>query len=565
MKSIYSFISFCLLCLMLPTLKAQDKNIEVQLAGLIEQVHEYYDVDAEKALSFAKQAEAITNKSNNLAHQALVYTLLGNIYGLKQNRSDKAADYHQQAFLVYNDLYSQNQITSQFFYGFFTKNIAPIYELISSEDYHRRRRDRKAIRKYQELYTKLSRFFLEKKLQQPELKTIKSDFSKNIVLTNFSAKHVVEEHSPKKASYEALNHKLMELYLSYISELEQSIGEKGIDIEDIKLKILKKKQQIQSEVDSLQLTIIAKDSIRRRDILLAKQQMQITLANQRAKDAELRLEKAANYQTLSTLGLVTSVLVLISGFVLMRYHQNKQEKKIVEYQNLALTQSNEELEQFAHKVSHDLRSPLASVMGLLYIAQQEQDIIQMKVYFAMIEQNLTKLDTFIDDMLAHSKNARTEVLIEEIDLEVFLEEVIAQHQYSNQDAQLNVKLDIQGEEKLVFTDRYRLSLILNNLISNAYRYADKEKMSSFLEISAQIDQQKLQLNLKDNGVGIAKGHQAKIFDMFYRANAQTKGTGLGLYIVQQGVDKLGGKITLNSEEGIGTKFEISIPNRASNS
>lgn len=560
MKLLYIALLTFMFALCFAPLKsvAQDENTEQQLAQLVDKMQEYYQTDTEKCLSFAKQAEILANKSNNLAYQALVYTWLGNIYGLKENRSDKAADYHQQAFLIYNDLFGQHQISAQFFYDFFDKNVAPIYELISSEAYRRRRRDKKALHKYQELYTELSRFFLNKEIMNRS--TQKNINAKNMVLIGFDKHQVITENTPKKIQYEVLTYQLTALYLSYINELEQALGQKGADLQNIRKIFLRKKQQIQAEIDFLNLSIIAKDSIKLKDSLLAMQKIKTMLAYQKTANAEFKLKTAQYYQNISLLLLLLTFSGIALAGIWMRYHQSKKQKEHIKNKNQSLTQMNQELEQFAHKVSHDLRSPLASVMGLLYIAKHEKDSTQLNTYFTMMEKSLTKLNEFIEDILTHAKNASAKVKIEKINLKPLLEEAIQQHQYSNQDRQLNIKLDIQEENSQIYTDKHCLNLALNNLISNAFRYSDSNKMSSFLEISAQIKAKETHLSFKDNGVGIPSEHTPKIFDRFYRANEQEKGSGLGLYIVKQGIEKLGGSIKVSSQEGIGTQFDIHIPN-----
>ncbi len=154
---------------------------EIELKAIIENTQKYCGTSPEQSLEYAKKAESIAIQSGNQNTQAKVYTLLDNLYGLKLDYSYKVADYHQKAFLIYDELFGQNQITPKHFYNFFSKNVAPIYELISSESYNLSHRDRKAIRKYQELYTELSRFFLNNSITPKEGVTLDKINVKNIV------------------------------------------------------------------------------------------------------------------------------------------------------------------------------------------------------------------------------------------------------------------------------------------------------------------------------------------------------------------------------------------------
>jgi hypothetical protein len=111
-----------------------------------------------------------------------------------------------------------------------------------------------------------------------------------------------------------------------------------------------------------------------------------------------------------------------------------------------------------------------------------------------------------------------------------------------------------------YSDPSRLLMVFNNIISNAVRYRDKWKDDSYLEIDILVDEKKACIKFSDNGVGIAKEYIGNVFKMFYRATTDSKGSGLGLYIVKSAVDKLHGTIQVESEFGQGTTFTIEIPN-----
>lgn len=118
---------------------------------------------------------------------------------------------------------------------------------------------------------------------------------------------------------------------------------------------------------------------------------------------------------------------------------------------------------------------------------------------------------------------------------------------------------VEGESQF-FSDNYRLSLILNNLISNAIKYSDPQKETSFIQITIKLRPDKVLLTFKDNGIGIENDYIKKVFNMFFRATEKNEGAGLGLYIVKEAVEKLGGKIDLESQVGNGTLFRIELPN-----
>jgi len=119
------------------------------------------------------------------------------------------------------------------------------------------------------------------------------------------------------------------------------------------------------------------------------------------------------------------------------------------------------------------------------------------------------------------------------------------------------KVNIKGEGKL-YSDPTRLQIIFNNLISNACRYSDLAKNESFVEINITHSADSTQIEVSDNGIGIAPRYMDKIFDMFYRATNTSDGSGIGLYIVREAIHKLGGIINVDSKLGEGTAFHMEL-------
>src|SRR5690606_35670453 len=114
-----------------------------------------------------------------------------------------------------------------------------------------------------------------------------------------------------------------------------------------------------------------------------------------------------------------------------------------------------------------------------------------------------------------------------------------------------------------YSDEYRLTVIMNNLISNAINYQDRGKASSILNISVLVNKERALVGVEDNGIGIAREFLPKIFNMFFRGTVKSKGAGLGLYIVKETVNKLNGRVKVDSEYGKGTLVELILPNHIS--
>ncbi|MBO6517960.1 MAG: PAS domain S-box protein [Bacteroidia bacterium] len=228
-------------------------------------------------------------------------------------------------------------------------------------------------------------------------------------------------------------------------------------------------------------------------------------------------------------------------------------------QNEELKKINQELDQFVYSAAHDLRAPIANVMGLVKLIRIEEISETAQHYLALQEKSLAKLDEFIKSIVDYSRNSRLDIAKDEINLDEFVNEVVDQYRFSENAEKL--KIDIQVDQKGKFiSDNNRLSVVMNNLVSNAVRYMDVEKDDCFLNIRVSSDKDMAKVQVEDNGIGIEQEHLESIFQLFYRASSNSKGTGIGLYIVKETVDKLKGKIDVSSEYGKGTTFTVTFKN-----
>ncbi len=213
-----------------------------------------------------------------------------------------------------------------------------------------------------------------------------------------------------------------------------------------------------------------------------------------------------------------------------------------------------------YSVSHDLRAPLTSMLGLIEISEEEVEDTFVTKNLQMIKLSIGKLDNFISDILDYSRNARHHVQVDEIDFKELLNDIMENLKYMNKDDR-QVVMNVHIANDLIFaTDKRRLSVIMNNLVSNAIRYQNIDSASPFVHISIEANNDMAAISVKDNGVGVKKEFQDKLFDMFYRVSRSSEGSGLGLYIVKETIEKLNGKIEIESEPGIGTSFNMAIPN-----
>jgi signal transduction histidine kinase len=227
-------------------------------------------------------------------------------------------------------------------------------------------------------------------------------------------------------------------------------------------------------------------------------------------------------------------------------------------QNDELTKANKEVDSLVYSVSHNLRAPLMSVMGLLNLTKRESSIDTLHHYHHLMEDTILKLDDTLKEILDYSKNARQELQVEKIDLQNLIYETLEKMQFMPDFNRMDVQISLKGSE--FHADYYRMSVIINNLISNAIKYQDSAKEKPYLQIEGIVEKESVFLKFVDNGVGIDSSLLPKIFDMFFRANTEKDGSGLGLYIVKEAVEKLDGAIEIKSELGVGTTFLLEIPN-----
>ncbi|HEX6891949.1 MAG TPA: MASE1 domain-containing protein [Chryseolinea sp.] len=225
--------------------------------------------------------------------------------------------------------------------------------------------------------------------------------------------------------------------------------------------------------------------------------------------------------------------------------------------NRELSKRNTELDNFVYSVSHDLRAPIASVLGLINLAKKDKDISMKDMYLEMINKSALQQDDFIKEILDQSRNSRLEVKREEILFEPLIDETFNQLKFATSAGKAVERIVNIEQKQPFFSDRWRLKVILNNIISNAIRYRNGK--DPVIKVDVIINEHEASVAIQDNGKGIEKEHLPNVYKMFYRATDDGAGSGLGLYIVKEAVDKLNGQIDIQSEVGKGTIVRFAIP------
>lgn len=218
---------------------------------------------------------------------------------------------------------------------------------------------------------------------------------------------------------------------------------------------------------------------------------------------------------------------------------------------------NSQLELFVYKASHDIKGPLRSIMGLTQIGLHDVKDTTAQEYFGHIHKSTKRLDNLLADLLRLTKAKNAEVEKQEIDLPLMVNEIIQSFKNIPHFDRVQIQVDIQ--EGVHFeSDEKMLYSVVQNFIENGIKYCDPRKEEPYLNISVSQGAGETVFRFKDNGLGLGAEQLPKIFDMFYKIDPNSEGTGLGLHIVKVTIEKLGGTIKVNSRKGSGSLFTITF-------
>ncbi|MEM6845398.1 MAG: ATP-binding protein [Bacteroidota bacterium] len=224
----------------------------------------------------------------------------------------------------------------------------------------------------------------------------------------------------------------------------------------------------------------------------------------------------------------------------------------------SLRASNEHLQHFLQGATHDLKAPLASLLGLIDIFQDEDDEAEKEMYLQLMEKSIHRLNEFVHEIVDYSKRKHRGLLRETVDFHVLVNDAFEHLEYSTNVVEIEKIVDIHQKAPF-YSDPHTIKVILNNLISNAYKYSSTHRRRGEIRVSVFASEKEATLQVSDNGLGIAREHLDNIFDMFYRASVKQEGSGLGLYLVKEAVNKMKGRIHVDSTLGEGTIFTVLLP------
>lgn len=217
-----------------------------------------------------------------------------------------------------------------------------------------------------------------------------------------------------------------------------------------------------------------------------------------------------------------------------------------------------ELDLFFYRSSHDLKGPLASMQGLLKLALRDVKDPAALNYLGMLRQTSDKLDHILLGLLEVLRITRGEDKAEPVVIETLVHEVIAGFEHLSGRGEVKIEEEINVRRPLS-CNRAALRSVIQNLLHNAIMYRKAGHASSWARITAEDKGKEIVIEISDNGVGIPDDLQEKVFDIFFRAHSSSQGSGLGLYIVKNALDKMQGTISIKSISGKGSTFTIRLP------
>lgn len=237
--------------------------------------------------------------------------------------------------------------------------------------------------------------------------------------------------------------------------------------------------------------------------------------------------------------------------------ERKRAEEAMMAKNEELKKINAELDNFVYRVSHDLRSPLLAIKGLIGLIFGTESLTEEVVeYLKLAESSVGRLDSTIQEILEYSRNARLAVVYDNVDVKKKVDTIIRDLQFADKNITFEESFP---ENTTIVTDRARINVLLKNLIGNAVKYQRKDEPNHWVKVTMDYVDNNVVLTVSDNGEGIHERSLPRIFDMFYRGTTSSIGTGLGLYICKEVLSNLNGTIEVQSKVGVGTTMTVTLP------
>ncbi len=232
---------------------------------------------------------------------------------------------------------------------------------------------------------------------------------------------------------------------------------------------------------------------------------------------------------------------------------------LLEDERRVLKKANNDLDGFLYSTSHDLRAPIASILGLTGLARHDIKETSSLQYIDMIEDKIRRLDELIKDILTYTKNSKLKLKFERIDFNKLISDTLSNLRFGPGAESIQFIYE-ENEANFFCSDYIRMNIIIGNLLSNAVKYHNIDQENPYVKVLFKKDGQQVTIAVEDNGMGMSENDIQHIFQMFYRASLTVEGSGLGLFIVNEAINRLAGKIAVTSVLGKGSTFTLNFQN-----
>lgn len=227
--------------------------------------------------------------------------------------------------------------------------------------------------------------------------------------------------------------------------------------------------------------------------------------------------------------------------------------------NIKLKKLHSEMNQFVYSLSHELRGPLMSIAGVTKLAKLEIEDPRAVEYLDMIDTSTGKLDNFIFKMLDFYRSTKIDHKVTPISFQELLDQQMIAYEKKFVLKDFNIDININQTEDF-YSDDSKIRVILNNLFSNSVHFnSENTSGNKKISISIKANENEALIEIEDNGIGIEEKHLPNVFKLFSRATQKNVGTGLGLYMVKESVEQLGGDIEIDSKVNEWTKVKVTLP------
>jgi PAS domain S-box-containing protein len=270
-----------------------------------------------------------------------------------------------------------------------------------------------------------------------------------------------------------------------------------------------------------------------------------------AESKELDKNGVIRYMLNNNIGIIENGFLIRTWGVQTDITERKRTEK-------ELLESNQELDTFFYKASHDLKGPLASVMGIVNLARLEFPDEKIDKYFSMIETSVKRLDRTLMDLIEIARTRKGAAKVSIINIRNLTDDILASLKHFPGFSRIKFEIIIDPSQEIC-ADKVLVLSVFQNLIQNAINYCNQNNPQ--ISIQTKQTDKGIELKISDNGKGIPDHIKSRVFEMFYRGHPDSTGSGLGLFIVRNALDKMKGSVTFESVDEKGTTFTVYFPNQ----